>query len=144
MIWTDIDRLLFERLERQAAGVAHVLSAAELADMTRDAIPLPSIHLVFEGLTPVDQPTPRSSIQAMLLTWTTVVAVRYRHDRAQDAHRDAEPLLTLVLESLLGYRPQGDVAPLQLGRSGRPRYEESVAMYPLTWTTRRTLRGAAD
>ncbi len=141
----SLEPLLLERLLVALAPLrpaVHVLTAADLADVTEEKQLVPAVHVLFGGLSPQEAVGADTRVQC---TWQTVVAVRnvaaQRKGAAQRA--DAGELLQAVYAALAGWKPAGCAKPLQLAGDVAGGHSNGFFYLPLTWRTELVWRALA-
>lgn len=111
----EIVSRLRARLPQTGPGRVHVLTAADLANITEGSQPSPAVHVVLQGFS-VAETRPDGRAARLLQTWLAVVAVRNLRDAktGSAARADAGALAATVASSLMGWQPDAAAAPLQL------------------------------
>ena len=111
----DIVARLRARLPQTGADRVHVLTAAELANITEGSQPSPAVHVVLQSWS-VAETRPDGRAARLQQTWLAVVAVRNLRDAktGSAARADAGALAATVASSLMGWQPDSAAAPLQL------------------------------
>jgi hypothetical protein len=139
-----LESAIVARLQaRLGANVRHVYTAAEVAQVEERSQVVPSVAVIYNGMTPT-QEVGHGMVQEVALQFLAVVTTRNaRQSGTQDgAREDAAELVDAVLEALLGFRPLPNCGPLKLEQApGAGFTDAGFAYYPLAFEIRRSYRG---
>jgi len=140
-----LEDLLIERLTSQLDGeIRAVLRARDLAGVAEQRQVTPAVHVLYRGHRPGEQ-RGDGTIQRIEQQWMAVVAVRNVRDvrGGQGAREEAGPIVTAVLNALLGWRPNKWYSPLHLQPAPAAAWTEGFGYVPLLFSTQIVLRGQA-
>ncbi len=137
---TAIEPQLVERLQSRlpqtGAGKVHVLTAADLANLSESTQPSPAVHIIYQGYA-VAETRPDNKAARLTQTWLAVVAVRNLASgkTGAAARADAGQLAATVAAALTGWMPPGAMRPLQLATPPAAGYSAGYMYLPLAFTT---------
>ena len=133
-----IEAELVQRLQQRLAPLrpaVHVLTAADLADVTEEKQLCPAVHVIYQGYTPTES---RADGRAVRIeqTWLAVVAVRNARavQSGAAARAEAGALAQQVLLALQGWQPADATKPLQLASAPNAGYSAGYQYVPLAFT----------
>lgn len=132
-----LERDLVERLKLMLAGLSpavHVLTAADLADVSEANQPVPAVHVIYRGFRVLES---RLDGRAAKLdhTWLAVTATRNVAGTRSGAaaRRDASELMAKVGAALMGFRPPLASSALRLTPGPGPGYKAGYQYLPLAF-----------
>ncbi|MBX6761994.1 hypothetical protein ISE73_33745, partial [Pseudomonas aeruginosa] len=110
-----LEPLLIERIRSEVPGLAIVSGVPDLAALSEQDQPAPSVYVVYLGDeigTGADHQGGRRAIQAIGQQWAVVLVVHYADssNSGEGARREAGPLLGRLVKALTGWAPAIDVA----------------------------------
>lgn len=139
-----IETAIVDRLRtRLGAAVEYVYTAAEVAQVEEHSQLVPSVAVLYNGLTPTQEQA-NGAIQEVAFQFLAVVAVRNAAGSAlhEGARADGSALVDGVMEALLGFRPITNGGALKLDQSPPAAFSDAgFAYYPVAFEIRRTYRG---
>ncbi|CQR43720.1 conserved hypothetical protein [Thiomonas sp. CB3] len=127
---------LQSRLPQTGAGKVHVLTAAELANLSESTQPSPAVHIVLSGMT-VAESRPDGKAARLTQTWLAVIAVRNLASgkTGAAARADAGQLAGTVAAALTGWQPLSARKPLQLVTPPGAGYSAGYMYLPIAVAT---------
>jgi hypothetical protein len=127
---------LQSRLPQTGAGKVHVLTAAELANLSESTQPSPAVHIVYQGYA-VAESRPDARASRLTQTWLAVIAVRNLASgkTGSAARADAGQLAGTVAAALIGWTPAPAMRPLQLATPPAAGYSAGYMYLPIAVTT---------
>lgn len=130
---------LMARLRQQLAALqpaVHVLSSADLADVTEEKQLTPAVHLVYQGYR-VKESREDGAAARLEQTWLAVVTTRNaRGLKTGDAARaQAGPLARQVIAALMGWRPASAAKVLLLAEGPGAGFSAGFQYLPLAFKT---------
>ncbi|HCR1272147.1 TPA: hypothetical protein ONA17_004829 [Pseudomonas aeruginosa] len=137
-----LEPLLIERIRSEVPGLAIVSGVPDLAALSEQDQPAPSVYVVYLGDeigTGADHQGGRRAIQAIGQQWAVVLVVHYADssNSGEGARREAGPLLGRLVKTLTGWAPAIDVAPLaRSARQSPVTYASGYFYFPLVFTAR--------
>lgn len=128
---------LVERLKSAFVGLSpavHVLTAADLADVSEANQPTPAVHVVYGGFR-VLEARKDGMVSRLDHTWLAVTAARNVSDarRGAAARREASRLMARAGAALAGFKPTGATGPLRLTPAPRPGFRAGYQYLPLAF-----------
>lgn len=128
---------MLRRLKDQLAGLrpaVHVLTAADLADVTEEKQLSPAVHLVYQRYRVVESRMDGRAAR-IAQVWMPVVCVRNtRTTRTGAAARnEAGALAAQVTQALMGWQPPSAVKPLQLVPAPGAGFSKTFQYLPLAF-----------
>ena len=131
------ESLIVARLKAQVSGIAHHLTAADLAGVREERQHTPATHTLYDG----DDLGDRAGdglAQLIRQRWMVVVAVKNARDtrRGAAARAEAGRHITAVLQALAGWSPGTGLGPLVRIPGPRPAFSPGgYAYFPFTFHT---------
>ena len=120
-----------------------VLAEAEVERIEERSQVAPAVWVLLNGYQPVQDVTP--GIATIELSWQIVVAVRsgYGMGSGDGVRIEAAPIIDVVIDALLGWRPSKDFQSMKLDQSPGPGYSDAgFGYFPHNFTTRTQVRGS--
>ena len=138
MNFLHLEPEIVQRLQDQLAALrpaVHVLTAADLTDVTEDKQLTPAVHVVFDRYRPVEA-RPDGRAVRVEQTWMVVVAVRSTRalKTGDDARGRAGVLAHHVLQALQGWQAPSALKPLQLAAAPKGGFSAGYQYLPLCFT----------
>ena len=134
----SLERLIEERLKQELSDSVLVLRAANIQGIPRQYSQ--SVYVIPQAL----QVNEQRRGQVALAESVYVVAV-IRNASTQlssaDSMDDAGPLMTSIVQALLGWVPADGYESLEMSNAPVPEFEAGFGYYPLAFTTRYILSG---
>lgn len=138
------EELIITRLGPSGKNVTrHILSATDLAGVDEQKQLTPAVFVLYDGDRLGDS-AGRNSGQMIYQKWLLIVAVRNVKGQktGKGARDEAGPIITKVLDAMLGWSPGTDYQPMQRVVAPRPGYSPGgYAYFPLAFETRVTTGG---
>ncbi|HIE0069181.1 TPA: phage tail terminator protein [Pseudomonas aeruginosa] len=137
-----LEPLLIERIRSEVPGLAIVSGVPDLAALSEQDQPAPSVYVVYLGDetgTGADHQGGQRAIQTVGQQWAVVLVVHYADssNSGEGARREAGPLLGRLVKALTGWAPAIDVAPLaRSARQSPATYASGYLYFPLVFTAR--------
>jgi len=132
------EELIIARLTERVGSVRAVLSAADLAGVQEAKQTTPALHVVYDGDRLGDS-AGRGIANQVYQRWLVITAVRSaRGQRTGAGAREAAgPIISAVLQALLGWAPSDEHQPLVRTSAPRPHFSAGgFAYFPLAFETR--------
>lgn len=135
---------MFDAIETSLSGRlkdalpdVHVLTAADLDNVTSDRQPSPAVHLVYRGYR-VEEVRADGKVALVSQQWLAVaVAKNVRSIRqGYESRSAAGGLADQVLQALMGFVPDGARHPLTLIDAPAPVYLHGVAYFPTAFSVK--------
>lgn len=132
-----IEPHLVARVKAAVAGMnpaVHVLTAAELADVTEANQPTPAVHIVYDKFRVVEARVD-GRVTRLEHTWFAITATRNVSDMrgGAAARLAASSLMAKAGAALAGFNPPGATRPLRLAPAPRPGFHAGYQYLPLAF-----------
>lgn len=121
-----------------------VLAEAEVERIEERSQVAPAVWVLLNGYQPVGD-VGVGAVTTFELNWQIVVAVRsgYGMGSSEGVRLEAAPIVDVVLDALLGWKPSKDFAHMRAEQSPGPGYSDAgFGYFPHNFTTRTTVRGS--
>ena len=141
MVPYELESLIEARLKSLMDDTWLILRAASIQGMPRQYNH--SIYVIPQELEIAEQ---RRNQVALMETVTVVTVVRNAGSQLSgiDSRFEAGPMLTAIVESLLGWTPGEGYEALQMASASNPEFDAGFGFYPLAFRTRYILSGGSQ
>jgi hypothetical protein len=128
-----------------AGKPGRVYTSAETALIEERSQVTPGVHVVYNGANPTGRET-GPKVAELEQDWQIVAVVRNVATSANGAGARAEidPIVTAIIESLLGWKPVTGGSELMMGNSDGPSFSEGFMYVPVAFARKQTHRGDLD
>lgn len=139
-----IEAELVTRLSNTLPDSVRILAADDLAGLTEERLPTPSVHVIYQGHKVLEN-RPDGRAARILETWlvVAVVSATRRGDR-HIAGEKASQLFDQITPTLMGWRPPSANAALKLTTPPAPAKTNHCLYWPAAFEIETTLTATPD
>lgn len=129
-----IEAALLQRIQSGIQGLAAVGSYLTLTSLQHGALVFPSVWVGYGGYQPEGEPMAGGKVQQIRQVWHVTLVVQADNDPGGASVRNtAGPLLTKILQLLMGWKPGENFRPFELIHAPEPDYGDGVGMFHLSF-----------
>lgn len=147
-MFVEIENAIVSRLEARLASSAlpripRVYTAADFEAVRDRSQGDATITVAYNGIgrvTPLAGSPLVVTVEAEFYVWVTARSAS-RAASQKGTRELADPLITLVMQSLCGWRPGAGEPPLELSESPSPAYEDGFGHFPFVFVIKQQVRG---
>jgi len=134
-----VEQELVTRLEKRLPKDVRVLTADDLAGLTEERVPTPSVHVIYRGFK-VAENRPDGTAARINENWLVVAVVSAtRRGGRSDANESATELFDQIAPALMGWRPPSANGPLKLATPPPPAKTNHCLYLPSAFDVETTL-----
>ncbi|MBM96498.1 MAG: hypothetical protein CMI09_11725 [Oceanospirillaceae bacterium] len=135
----SVEQELVARLEAWLPKDVGVLTGDDLAGLTEDRVPTPSVHVIYRGLK-VTENRPDGKAARINENWLIVAVVSAaRRGNRSDANESANELFDQIAPALMGWKPPSANGPLKLATPPPPAKTNHCLYLPSAFDVETTL-----
>jgi hypothetical protein len=139
-----LEPLLIAHLRTAAPALVRTVGAVrDIADAITRGQGAPGLYVGLESYRVVDDVARVVARIEQRWTVVTLVTNAAQADAAARLRAEADPIVTAVVQACFGWAPSADYSALELASGGvPPQYVAAMALFPVTFTTRFSMRAA--
>jgi len=117
----------------------------DLEDVAKAGKRTPCVFVAYQGYDVLES-TAHGKAARVRTSWAVILAVKNAHQAADGApvRASANPLLSQILNLLLGWKPSAEFSWLELASGPAPVVQPGLILLPLVFTTMQVVKGNAD